>query len=86
MAASFAPAEAIYFLTWLTTDAFAGPNMSHYVRSGPSIKSVYVLRRSGAYGVGIADAFPKKPRRSHRSSGATSLIPRRADYTTCSPR
>src|SRR5207237_8547758 len=48
--------KAIYFRT-VTTDAFQGPNMANFMAETLKIKSVYVLDDSGAYGVGIADAF-----------------------------
>ena len=48
--------KAIYFRT-VTTDAYQGPNMANYFADTLKVKSVYVLDDSGAYGVGIADAF-----------------------------
>jgi branched-chain amino acid transport system substrate-binding protein len=47
---------AIYFRT-VTTDAYQGPNMANYMAKEMKIKSVFVLDDSGAYGVGLADAF-----------------------------
>src|SRR5207237_8415245 len=56
-AGQYRPAgKAIYFRT-VTTDAFQGPNMANYFADTLKVKSVYVLDDSGAYGVGIADAF-----------------------------
>jgi branched-chain amino acid transport system substrate-binding protein len=47
---------AIYFRT-VTTDAFQGPNMANFMAKEMKIKSVFVLDDSGAYGVGLADAY-----------------------------
>jgi len=56
-AAQYRPAgKAIYFRT-VTTDAFQGPNMANYMADTLKVKSIYVLDDSGAYGVGLADAF-----------------------------
>src|SRR6201993_2157423 len=53
----FRPAgKAIYFRT-VTTDAFQGPNMANFMAEKLGVKNVYVLDDSGAYGVGLADAF-----------------------------
>ncbi|HTZ37645.1 MAG TPA: branched-chain amino acid ABC transporter substrate-binding protein, partial [Stellaceae bacterium] len=48
--------KAIYFRT-VTTDAFQGPNMANFYHDHLKVKSVYVLDDSGAYGVGMANAF-----------------------------
>jgi branched-chain amino acid transport system substrate-binding protein len=48
--------KPIYFRT-VTTDAFQGPNMANYMAEKLKIKTVYVLDDSGAYGVGLADAY-----------------------------
>ena len=47
------------------------------------VKSVYMLDDSGAYGVGMADAFEKQAeaRRASRCSGRDRLDPKAADYT-----
>src|SRR6202789_4648079 len=56
-AAQYRPAgKAIYFRT-VTTDAFQGPNMANFFAEKLKVKSVYVLDDSGAFGVGVADAF-----------------------------
>src|ERR1700722_11654777 len=53
----FRPAgKPIYFRT-VTTDAFQGPNMANFLAEKLKVKSIYVLDDSGAYGVGLADAF-----------------------------
>ena len=59
-AGQYRPAgKAIYFRT-VTTDAFQGPNMANYFADTLKVKSLYVLDDSGAYGVGIADAFQRQ--------------------------
>jgi branched-chain amino acid transport system substrate-binding protein len=74
--------KAIYFRT-VTTDAFQGPNMANYFADTLKVKSVYVLDDSGAYGVGIADAFQAQAeKRGIRILGRDQLNPKEADYTT----
>jgi branched-chain amino acid transport system substrate-binding protein len=74
--------KAIYFRT-VTTDAFQGPNMANYYADVLKVKSVYVLDDSGAYGVGIADAFQAQAeKRGIKVLGRDQLNPREADYTT----
>src|SRR4029077_18243943 len=83
MAAQYRPAgKAIYFRT-VTTDAFQGPNMANYFADTLHVKSVYVLDDSGAYGVGIADAFEgQAKKRGINVLGRDQLNPKEADYTT----
>src|SRR5215831_2403105 len=74
--------KAIYFRT-VTTDAFQGPNMANYYLDTLKVKSVYVLDDSGAYGVGIADAFQAQAKkRGIKVLGRDQLNPKEADYTT----
>ncbi len=82
-AGQYRPAgKAIYFRT-VTTDAFQGPNMANYFADTLKVKSVYVLDDSGAYGVGIADAFQKQAeKRGIKVLGRDQLNPKEADYTT----
>jgi branched-chain amino acid transport system substrate-binding protein len=82
-AGQYRPAgKAIYFRT-VTTDAFQGPNMANYFVDTLKVKSVYVLDDSGAYGVGIADAFQKQAeKRGLKVLGRDQLNPKEADYTT----
>src|SRR6516225_8084465 len=51
--------KPIYFRT-VTTDAYQGPNMANYYADVLKVKSVFVLDDSGAYGVGMADAFQRR--------------------------
>ncbi|HEV2101046.1 MAG TPA: branched-chain amino acid ABC transporter substrate-binding protein [Stellaceae bacterium] len=74
--------KAIYFRT-VTTDAFQGPNMANYFADTLKVKSVYVLDDSGAYGVGLADAFQAQAaKRGIKVLGRDQLNPKEADYTT----
>lgn len=74
--------KAIYFRT-VTTDAFQGPNMANYYRDTLKVKSVYVLDDSGAYGVGLADAFEAQAKKiGINVLGRDQLNPKEADYTT----
>jgi branched-chain amino acid transport system substrate-binding protein len=82
-AGQYRPAgKAIYFRT-VTTDAFQGPNMANYFADTLHVKSVYVLDDSGAYGVGLADAFQHQAeKRGIKILGRDQLNPKEADYTT----
>src|SRR5713226_3978505 len=82
-AGQYRPAgKAIYFRT-VTTDAFQGPNQANYFADTLRVKSLYVLDDSGAYGVGIADAFQKQAeKRGIKVLGRDQLNPKEADYTT----
>src|SRR6202020_2973999 len=48
--------KAIYFRT-VATDAFQGPYMANHYADVLHVKTVYILDDSGAYGVGLPDAF-----------------------------
>jgi branched-chain amino acid transport system substrate-binding protein len=74
--------KAIYFRT-VTTDAFQGPNQANFFADTLKVKSVYVLDDSGAYGVGLADAFQAQAaKRGIKVLGRDQLNPKEADYTT----
>jgi branched-chain amino acid transport system substrate-binding protein len=81
-AEQFRPAgKAIYFRT-VTTDAFQGPNMANFMAETLGVKSVYVLDDSGAYGVGMADAFQQQAGiKGMKVLGRDRLDPKAADYT-----
>jgi branched-chain amino acid transport system substrate-binding protein len=81
-AQQFRPAgKPIYFRT-VTTDAYQGPNMANFYADVLKVKSVYVLDDSGAYGVGMADAFEKQARvKGLNVLGRDRLDPKAADYT-----
>jgi branched-chain amino acid transport system substrate-binding protein len=81
-AAQFRPAgKPIYFRT-VTTDAFQGPNMANFMAEKLGVKTVYVLDDSGAYGVGLADAFQAQAvKKGIKVLGRDRLDPKAADYT-----
>ncbi len=82
-AAQFRPGgKAIYFRT-VTTDAYQGPAMANYFSQKLHVKTVYILDDSGAYGVGLADAFEKQAQKNGiKVLGHDQLNPKEADYTT----
>jgi branched-chain amino acid transport system substrate-binding protein len=74
--------KAIYFRT-VTTDAFQGPNMANFMADTLKIKSVYILDDSGAYGVGLSNAYEEQAKkRGVNVLGHDQLDPKEADYTT----
>jgi branched-chain amino acid transport system substrate-binding protein len=74
--------KAIYFRT-VTTDAFQGPNMANFMTDTLKMKSVYILDDSGAYGVGLANAYEAQAKkRGVNVLGHDQLDPKEADYTT----
>lgn len=81
-AAQFRPAgKPIYFRT-VTTDAYQGPNMANYLAEVLHVKTVYILDDSGAYGVGLADAFEAEAKKKGiKVLGRDRLDPKAADYT-----
>ena len=81
-AQQFRPAgKPIYFRT-VTTDAYQGPNMANFYADVLKVKSVFVLDDSGAYGVGMADAFEKQAgMKGIKVLGRDRLDPKAADYT-----
>jgi len=80
-AAQYRPGgKAIYFRT-VTTDAFQGPNMANYMADTLKVKSIYILDDSGAYGVGLADAFQAQAeKKGMKVLGRDRLDPKAADY------
>ncbi len=82
-AAQYRPAgKAIYFRT-VATDAFQGPNMANYMATTLKVKSIYVLDDSGAYGVGLADAFQAQAeKKGIKILGRDRLDPKAADYAS----
>ena len=80
-AAQYRPAgKAIYFRT-VTTDAYQGPNMANYMADTLKVKTIYVLDDSGAYGVGLADAFQAQAeKKGIKVLGRDRLDPKAADY------
>jgi len=83
MASQFRPkGKAVYFRT-VTTDAYQGPNMANYYKAKLNVKTVYILDDSGAYGVGLANAFENQAKKiGIKVLGHDQLDPKEADYTT----
>jgi branched-chain amino acid transport system substrate-binding protein len=81
-AAQYRPqGKAIYFRT-VATDAFQGPNMANYMAKTLKVKAIYVLDDSGAYGVGLADAFQAQAEKiGIKVLGRDRLDPKGADYS-----
>jgi branched-chain amino acid transport system substrate-binding protein len=74
--------RAVYFRV-VTTDAYQGPAMANYFAQTLSVKKVYVLDDSGAYGVGIANTFEGQAKKNGiEVLGHDQLNPLEADYTT----
>jgi branched-chain amino acid transport system substrate-binding protein len=80
-AAQYRPAgKAIYFRT-VTTDAYQGPNMANFMADQLKVKSVFVLDDTGAYGVGLADAFQAQAaKRGMTVLGRDRVDPLQSDY------
>ena len=80
-AGQYRPAgKAIYFRT-VATDAFQGPNMANYMADTLKVKTIYILDDSGAYGVGLADAFQAQAeKKGVKVLGRDRLDPKAADY------
>ncbi len=73
--------KAIYFRT-VTTDAFQGPELANYFAEKLHVKTVYILDDSGAYGVGLADAFQREAEaKGIKVLGRDRLDPKAADYS-----
>jgi len=73
--------KAIYFRT-VTTDAFQGPELANFFAEKLGVKTVYILDDSGAYGVGLADAFQKEAEaKGIKVLGRDRLDPKAADYS-----
>jgi branched-chain amino acid transport system substrate-binding protein len=81
-AAQYRPeGKAIYFRT-VATDAFQGPYMANYYADMLKVKTVYILDDSGAYGVGLADAFQgQAEKKGIKVVGRDRLDPKAADYS-----
>ena len=73
--------KPIYFRT-VTTDAYQGPNMANFMAEKLDVKSVYILDDSGAYGVGLADAYQAQAvKKGVKLLGRDRLDPKASDYT-----
>jgi branched-chain amino acid transport system substrate-binding protein len=70
----------IYFRT-CTTDSFQGPNMANFLADQLKVKSAFVLDDTGAYGVGLADAFQAQcVKRGIQVLGRDRVDPLISDY------
>lgn len=80
-AAQYKPGGKTVFFRTVTTDAFQGPNMANYYADTLKVKTVYILDDSGAYGVGLADAFQgQATKKGIKVLGRDRLDPKAADY------
>ncbi len=81
-AAQYMPSGKPVFFRTVTTDAFQGPNMANFYAETLGLKDVYMLDDSGAYGVGLADAFQKQAAaKGMKVLGRDRLDPNAADYS-----
>jgi branched-chain amino acid transport system substrate-binding protein len=81
-AAQYRPAGKAVFFRTVTTDAFQGPNMADFFAEKLGVKAIYILDDSGAYGVGLADAFQKRiEAKGVKVLGRDRLDPQNADYS-----
>jgi branched-chain amino acid transport system substrate-binding protein len=81
-AAQYMPSGKPTFFRTVTTDAFQGPNMANFYAETLGVKDVYVLDDSGAYGVGLADAFQKQAEaKGLKILGRDRLDPTASDYS-----
>ncbi len=80
-AAQYHPNGPAIFFRTVTTDAYQGPSMVNFCLETLKLKSVYILDDSGAYGVGLADAFEAHARKVGLTvMGRDRVDPRQADY------
>ncbi len=78
----YRPSGQLVFFRTVTTDAFQGPSMANFYLETLKLKSVYILDDSGAYGVGLADAFERQARaKGLQVLGRDRLDPKQADYS-----
>jgi branched-chain amino acid transport system substrate-binding protein len=81
-AAQYMPGGKPVFFRTVTTDAFQGPNMANFYAEVLKVPDVYILDDSGAYGVGLADAFEKQcPVKGIKVLGRDRLDPTASDYS-----
>ena len=81
-AAQYRPGGKPAFFRTVTTDAFQGPLMANFMAEKLGVKAIYILDDSGAYGIGIADAFQKRiTEKGVKVLGRDQLDPKNADYS-----
>jgi branched-chain amino acid transport system substrate-binding protein len=82
-AAQFDPSGRPIYFRVVTTDAFQGPDMANYLAQTLNVKKVFILDDTGAYGVGMANAFEQQAKKNGMQVlGHDQLNPMEADYTT----
>jgi branched-chain amino acid transport system substrate-binding protein len=82
-AAQFDPSGRPIYFRVVTTDAYQGPNMANFMAQTLNVKKVYVLDDSGAYGVGMSNAFADQAKKlGLEVLGHDQLNPIEPDYTT----
>jgi branched-chain amino acid transport system substrate-binding protein len=70
------------FFRTVTTDAYQGPQLANYFANTLHVKTAYVLDDTGAYGVGIADAFSAQAaKKGIKVLGRDKVDPRAEDYS-----
>lgn len=80
--AVYHPAGKPNFFRTVTTDAYQGPGMANYFAEVLKLKKVAVLDDTGAYGVGMANAFAAEaPKRGMEVIIRDRLDPLNADYS-----
>ena len=81
-AVQYHPAGPAIFFRTVTTDAYQGPSMANFFFETLKLKTVFILDDSGAYGVGLADAFEGHARTLGLSVlGRDRVDPQQADYS-----
>jgi branched-chain amino acid transport system substrate-binding protein len=82
-AGQFDPSGRPIYFRVVTTDAYQGPDMANYMAQTLNVKKVYILDDTGAYGVGIANAFEGQAKKNGLEVlGHDQLDPLVSDYTT----
>jgi branched-chain amino acid transport system substrate-binding protein len=70
------------FFRTVTTDAYQGPQLANYFANTLHVKTAYVLDDTGAYGVGIADAFSAQAaKKGIKVLGRDKVDPKAEDYS-----
>jgi branched-chain amino acid transport system substrate-binding protein len=73
--------KPVFFRT-VTTDQYQGPGLANYFAETLGVRAIYVLDDSGAFGVGLADAFQKQAAaKGIKVLGRDRLDPKAADYS-----
>jgi branched-chain amino acid transport system substrate-binding protein len=82
-AGQFDPSGRPIYFRVVTTDAYQGPDMANYMAQTLNVRKIYILDDTGAYGVGVANAFEGQARKNGMQVlGHDQLNPLEPDYTT----